>query len=180
MLESPAYRALSLSARRILDRLEIEFASHGGTDNGKLPVTYDDFERYGIHRHAIAPAIREVVALGFLEVTEEGRAGNSEWRRPNLFRITHRYTAHASATNEWEKIESDEEAVSRSRAARTAAPKKSRWRKTQNLSGGNRHRTGKINSRETVTTWQGTEIATTLDISGRDVHTPNSETNNAR
>jgi hypothetical protein len=40
--------------------------NHGGTDNGKLPTTYDDFERYGIHRHAIAPAIREAIALDFL------------------------------------------------------------------------------------------------------------------
>jgi hypothetical protein len=70
MLESPAYRVLSLSARRVLDRLDIEFAHHGGTDNGRLPVTYDDFERYGIDRHAIAPAIREVAALGFVEVPE--------------------------------------------------------------------------------------------------------------
>ena len=74
-MRSPAWRALSLSARRILDRLEIEMADHGGTDNGKLPATYDDFERYGLHRHAIAPAIREAVALGFLEITQPGRAG---------------------------------------------------------------------------------------------------------
>ena len=65
MLESPAYQVLSLSARRVLARIEIEHAHHGGNDNGKLPVTYDDFERYGIHRHAIRPAIREVVARWF-------------------------------------------------------------------------------------------------------------------
>jgi hypothetical protein len=55
MLESPAYRVLSQSAYRVLSRVEIELAHHAGNDNGKLPVTYDDFERYGIHRHAIAP-----------------------------------------------------------------------------------------------------------------------------
>jgi hypothetical protein len=69
MLRSPAWRVLSLSARRVLDRLEIELADHGGVDNGKLPVTYEDFVRYGIERHAIAPALRELVALGFIEVT---------------------------------------------------------------------------------------------------------------
>jgi hypothetical protein len=31
MQESPAYRALSLSARKVLDRLEIEFERHGLT-----------------------------------------------------------------------------------------------------------------------------------------------------
>ena len=30
-----------------LDRVEIELADHGGVDNGKLPVTFDDFVRYG-------------------------------------------------------------------------------------------------------------------------------------
>ena len=30
MLESPAYRVLSLSAHRALSRIEVEFAHHGG------------------------------------------------------------------------------------------------------------------------------------------------------
>ena len=59
MMESPAYRALSLSARRVMDRICIELMHHGGNDNGKLPVTYEHFVEYGIARHAIAPAIRE-------------------------------------------------------------------------------------------------------------------------
>jgi hypothetical protein len=41
MIESPAFRVLSLSAHRILARLEIELAHHGGKDNGALPCTYD-------------------------------------------------------------------------------------------------------------------------------------------
>jgi hypothetical protein len=40
MLESPAYRVLSLSARRVLDRIDIELGHHGGNDNGRLPVTH--------------------------------------------------------------------------------------------------------------------------------------------
>src|SRR5258708_4857205 len=88
MLESPAYRTLSLSARRVLDRIEIELAHHGGEDNGKLPITFDQFQEYGMDRHAIAPGIREAVALGFLDITEKGRAGNAEHRAPNLFRLT--------------------------------------------------------------------------------------------
>jgi hypothetical protein len=43
MLESPAHRVLSLSARRVIDRIEIELAHHGGMDNGKLPVTFEQF-----------------------------------------------------------------------------------------------------------------------------------------
>src|SRR5437764_13729108 len=85
MLESPAYRVLSLSAHRVISRVEIELAHHGGNDNGKLPITFEDFVAYGIDRAAVAPAIREAEALGFLRVTERGRGGNEEFRRPNLF-----------------------------------------------------------------------------------------------
>src|SRR5215211_4726921 len=103
MLESPAYRGLSLSARRVLDRIEIELAHHGGTDNGRLPVTYDDFERFGMHRHAIGPAIRECAALGFVEITEHGVAGNAEHRAPNQFRLTYRPAGRRNPTNEWRR-----------------------------------------------------------------------------
>jgi hypothetical protein len=90
MMASPAFRVLSHSAHRILDRLEIELAHHGGNDDGRLPVTFDHFAEYGIDRHSIAPAMREVEVLKFIEVTERGRAGNAEYRRPNLFRLTSR------------------------------------------------------------------------------------------
>jgi hypothetical protein len=110
MLESPAYRALSLSGRRILDRLEIELAHNGGDGNGRLATTYEHFEEYGLDRDCIAPAIRECVALGFLEVTEQGRAGNREYRRPNRFRLTYRPKARANPSDDWRKIETIEQA----------------------------------------------------------------------
>src|SRR3954447_8490439 len=88
MMESPAFRVLSHSARRILDRLEIELAHHGGNDNGSLPCTFDHFTEYGIDRHSIAPALRELEALKFIAITERGRAGNAEYRRPHHFLLT--------------------------------------------------------------------------------------------
>jgi hypothetical protein len=120
MLESWAYRVLSLSARRVLDRIEIELGHHGGNDNGRLPVTYIDFVSYGIERHAIGPAIREAVALGFLEVTERGCAGNAEFRSPNLFRLTFRPVKGdvEYGSNEWRRIASKEKALKLSKAAR--------------------------------------------------------------
>jgi len=130
MLRSPAWGILSLSARRILNRIEIELADHGGKDNGKLPVTYDDFVRYGIDRHAIRPAIREAAALGFLEVTQQGRAGNAEWRKPNFFRLTYRHTSDAKATDEWKKITEADAAIIGRSARGTAA-------QNQNPVGGN-------------------------------------------
>jgi hypothetical protein len=58
MLESPAHRVASLSCRRVVDRVRIELGHHGGKDNGKLPVTFQDFHEYGIHRDCIAPGMR--------------------------------------------------------------------------------------------------------------------------
>jgi hypothetical protein len=118
MLRSPAYRVLSRAAHQILARLEIELADHGGKDNGKLPVTYEQFEDYGVHDHAIAPAIRELEALGFIEITEQGVAGNSEFRRPSKYRLTYRHVGRAEPTDEWRRIKEDD-------AARVA--KRARW-----------------------------------------------------
>lgn len=169
MLESPAYRALSLSAHRVLARIEIELGHHGGTDNGKLPVTYSDFEQYGVHRHSIGPAIREAVALGFLEVTEIGRAGNAEFRSPNKFRLTYAYATNIRPTHEWQRIETDEQAAALVKEARRQLEKKqkSSGGKRTFTGGGNRHRKPKFPVVESDTTGQGAESITTIYISGR-------------
>jgi hypothetical protein len=118
MLESYAYRALSLSAYRVLARIEIEQCTHAGLENGNLPVTYEDFVVYGIDRHAIGPAIRENEALGFLEVTERGRAGNREHRKPSKYRLTYLATGRADPTHEWDRIKTKEGAEALARASR--------------------------------------------------------------
>lgn len=121
MLESPAYRVLSQSGHRLVARIELELCYHGGQDNGKLPVTNEDFVEYGIHHASIAPATREAEALGFIEVTERGRGGNAEFRRPNLFRLTFAFTNRSERpTNEWNRIKTLEEAEAIARAARRA------------------------------------------------------------
>lgn len=163
MQESPAYRVLSLSEHRCLSRLEIELGHHGGNENGRLPCTYDQFEEYGVHRHSIGPALRALAALGFIEITEQGRAGNAEWRRPTLFCLTYRHTAKANPTDEWRRLQTVEEAATIARAAREAPPKK------QNASGenrtkvqcGNRTTKGRIHSAEIATTCVSAESATT-------------------
>jgi hypothetical protein len=125
MMESPAYRVLSLSARRVLDRIMVELAHHGGNDNGKLPVTYEHFVEYGIDRHAVAPAIRELEALGFIEVTQRGRPSAGEFRLPNLFRLTCvncKSTPHP--THEWRRVPDVKAAELLARAARRSKAKK--------------------------------------------------------
>lgn len=173
MLESPSHRVLSLSARRVLDRLEIELAHHGGKpeQNGRLPVTYDQFQQFGIDRQAIGPAIREAVALGFLEITRKGRAGNAEWRQPNLFRLTYRQSRgeRTYGTNEWRRIKSIEQAAEIAKAARAARLVKteSQCGKMPNVRVENPHRKQPIRSGEIPTTRHGGETPTTIDISGR-------------
>src|SRR5215213_7505264 len=177
MLESPAYRALSLSARRVLDRLEIELAHHGGADNGKLPCTYKDFENYCIEYKSIAPEIREAVALGFVEITERGCAGIAEYRSATKYRLTYRPSKYhaGDGTHEWQNIGTLDEALLIARAARNsvmpgrASPiKKARNPVGENpdFSGGNPPRNARTTRGEIPTTAQRGEIPSTLDISG--------------
>jgi hypothetical protein len=105
----------------VIARLEIELAHHGGNDNGRLPVTTDQFVEYGMHRSSVAPALREAEALGFIRVTERGRGGNAEYGTPNKFFLTfaHGRTSRAEPpTHDWRKIKTDEEAEQIARAAR--------------------------------------------------------------
>jgi hypothetical protein len=120
MLESPAWRVLTLSARKVIDRISIELGHHGGNDNGRLPVTFEDFEAYGIHHDSIAPAIREAEALGFIRVTERGRGGNAEHKQPNLYFLTFANSRSSTApTHDWRKIKTFEEAEAVAKAARS-------------------------------------------------------------
>jgi hypothetical protein len=143
MLESPAHRVLSLSARRVIDHVEIELGHHGGNDNGRLPVTYENFVSHGIDRHAIGPATREAVALGFLEITHHGCAGNAEFRSPNLFRLTYRPAKGipGDGSHEWRRIETIEEAMRLAKAARAESVGQAHRvrKKKQKPSGGKYH-----------------------------------------
>jgi hypothetical protein len=134
MLGSPAYRVLSLAGHRILACIEIEHCRHAGKDNGKLPITHENFQEFCIHDHSIGPGLREVEALGFIEITQRGLAGNADHRRPNQFRLTYLPTDGAGATNEWSKIETVREAKAIAMKARANKPtrrskEKPHWRK---------------------------------------------------
>jgi hypothetical protein len=123
MLESPAYRVLSLSAHRVISRIEIEHASHGGTENGKLVVTKEQFIDYGISHDQVAPAIREAAALGFIKITKRGRGGNAEFRAPHRFFLTFAHSRERRGdppSHDWRRITSLDEALSVAKAARRA------------------------------------------------------------
>jgi hypothetical protein len=68
LLESHAWIAISAPARQVFLRLVIEYGKHRGGENGALPCTFKDFEDYGIGGNQIARSIRELVAVGLIEV----------------------------------------------------------------------------------------------------------------
>jgi DNA-binding FadR family transcriptional regulator len=119
MRRSPAWLHLSDTARRVLDRLEVEHMEHGGAENGTLICTYKDFEKIGIRRASISRAIRECVFLGFLEVTQKGGRAISDNRWPSLYRLT--YVSgrgkRPDVSNEWQRIKTCAEAEAAVRAA---------------------------------------------------------------
>ena len=94
--------------------------------DGRLPVTYDDFVRYGLHRDAIYPALQEVVALGFVEITERGVAGGPEYRKATKFGITYRHAdgVRGDGSHEWMKIPEDRAPLIAAAARSTKPPKK--------------------------------------------------------
>jgi hypothetical protein len=93
-------------------RLEIEHLQHGGVQNGALVVTYDQLVEYGVYRHGIAPAVRELEELGFIEVMKRGCALNGQFKEPSVYRITYVRAkgSEGDGTHEWRKIKSIEEA----------------------------------------------------------------------
>ena len=154
MMESPAYRVLSLSAHRVLSRIEVEWAHHGGQDNGQLPVTFDDFVAYGMHRTAIGPALAELEALGFIVVTDQGKmAQAADYRRPKKFLLTSRPTNKgADPLHKWKRFKTMEEADAVAEASRklSAEKKKEPVRKTYQKPVRKTYQKGQIPSTENV------------------------------
>ena len=132
MLESAAWRALSRPARGVIDRIVLEHLAHGGTQNGELTVTYDDFAAYGLSsRRMTAQAIRIAVALGFIDVTMKGRRSFGGARLPSQYGVTWLPRGDRTvASNRWSQIATDADAaaiVRASRASLSPAAARRRW-----------------------------------------------------
>jgi hypothetical protein len=128
MQRSYAWRVLSRAAHQCLSRIEIELANHGGNDIDELPVTFDDFEEYGVHRTAICPAVEELEALGFIDITQRGVAARAaDNRRPNKFRLlTRPWEKKGGPPPRWNRFKTWKEAeVTADEARRTALKEKS-------------------------------------------------------
>jgi hypothetical protein len=112
MMESPAFVALGGGAFKIVSRVIVEHLAHGGTRNGALAVTYDDFMRFGIRRRSVLDYIGEAIALGWIQRTEAGRRVYGGFKgAPSLYGLTWlpRHTGEP-ASNSWQQFETDIEA----------------------------------------------------------------------
>ena len=72
MFGSITFRALGIHARRILDFLLAEHASHGGKENGNLAATYRQLEAWGVTAADVRKGLAELYATGFVQLTHQG------------------------------------------------------------------------------------------------------------
>ena len=98
MLDSPAFWALKPIERTILSVIEIEHMRHGGVENGRLIVTRRQLQKRGIPKQVVAPSIRALEALGFIEITQRGAAGIGDHAQAHRFRLTY---VQPKPTDEW-------------------------------------------------------------------------------
>jgi hypothetical protein len=108
MLESPAWRALTGNAMKIILRVVLEHCRHAGVQNGRLPVTYSDFVRCGVRRNAVREAQLVAEHLGFIDRISVGETPwhSGDIRSPSMFALTWlpRSTNGASPSNRWAKL----------------------------------------------------------------------------
>lgn len=82
LLESIAWRSLSIHARRLIDFLLIEHMSHGGRDNGRLLAPRQQLIAFGIHPAFISEAIDKTEHVGLIDC----KRGTG--RSPNVYGLT--------------------------------------------------------------------------------------------
>jgi hypothetical protein len=133
MMESGAFRSLSINARRVLDRIMIEHMKHSGQENGRLKVTWNDFEKFGIGRRFIRDALNELIAAGFVAIEQPGRKVYGTHRGdPTRYRLTFLPVAESNdfrpASNEWRKFGDDINAAKSARPAKTTRKANGRFK----------------------------------------------------
>jgi hypothetical protein len=118
VINSPAWRALSESARKVIYRVCEEWMAHGGTIFTDIPVTKENFIEYGLDPHAIAPAQREACALGLLKLSTRGRGGNAEFRAPHKWELPFLKQRGRYLGIDWQLFKSVKEAKATANKAR--------------------------------------------------------------
>jgi hypothetical protein len=120
MLDSAAWRVLTGNAMKVVLRIALEHLRHGGVENGLLPVTYQDFVRWGVRRNAIREAILVAINLGWIDKTSTGEVPwHGDIRKPSTFALTWLPQHNgAPASNRWTRIKCDADAKAAIRASK--------------------------------------------------------------
>jgi hypothetical protein len=84
VIQGEAWRGLSVNARRVHDALTCQHFRYEQRDNGDLQISYRGFERARVTERMVAPAIRELIAAGFI-TTRQGISPNGIMRPPTLY-----------------------------------------------------------------------------------------------
>jgi hypothetical protein len=87
VIDSVAWRELSINARRVLDALIAQHFRYWQKENGKLQISYRDFEHACVTRRLIGKAIQELKAAGLITV-RQGTPTNDVMRPPSLYELT--------------------------------------------------------------------------------------------
>lgn len=96
LIDSPAYRALSLHARAVLVEL---VARMNGYNNGSIAISQRELvEALGCSPNSVVAALADLMEHGLLDVAADGR-----WkqRQARLYRLTFVSTKNAGATNDY-------------------------------------------------------------------------------
>jgi hypothetical protein len=111
MVNSAAFQELiqHKGALRVVLRVVIEYLEHDGQDNGRLIVTYDNFEEFGISAPMIPESIDIAEALRFL-IVHRGRKSKKDKRHPNRYGLTFYPIYEEFETNDWKRIQTRMEA----------------------------------------------------------------------
>ncbi len=99
LIESPAYRSLSINARRTLDRLVCEHFRQNRLENGALRVSARQFHEWGVTKDCLTDEIKELEERGLVEVSLGEAIG--VLRAPFIFRRTFYGRPDSKPTNEW-------------------------------------------------------------------------------
>lgn len=97
---SPAWKAMGINTRRLIDFLEVEHRNHAGRENGNLMATYDQLVDFGLTRSEVNKAIDEAEFIGLIRCKRGGRwAGTNQ---PSIYHLTFYADKNGSpATNAW-------------------------------------------------------------------------------
>jgi hypothetical protein len=82
VLASPAWRAMGINERRIIELLMISHMAHAGKENGRLGATFNQIVAFGVARSEIRKSIDRLEELGLVERTVR------EHRVMTRFRLT--------------------------------------------------------------------------------------------